>query len=635
MIRICNNTCRAFASVALLAGLFLGPTTCLLPAAPPAKWVSRGVGGGGALYSPTINPADPREMAVACDMSPQFTSLDAGKTWSRVDFRQLQSNHECAIRFTKDPNIRWAIDFSPFDGGELARPTRSSDGGKTWHALAEDAWPRNRTAYVLYADYENPDRVAVSADYRELWITLDGGRSFEKKITGADRNAGLHLAGAFFDGPNIYLGLNDGLYTSTDGGKTFAKSDAGGLPRAGFMSSFAGGKSAGRVRLYGVMQKSGWAGISGADHGGFTGVYALDLDRKTWVKKTGGLGPRRRRSSCGWPPMTRTPPTSPAATSIRAPAPRSIRPPTAVTTWSDVFLTDHNRNIVVGWAGDGGDFAWSFPEYALGFEVSLLDKNHLLMTDLSCLHASNDGGKTWRQAYTTSAAARPVGQAPKGEAYLSCGLEVTSIWQVLWFDANSLFACATDIKGFRSTDAGKSWSFKYSGHNLNTMYRAVTNPSTRVTYAGVSSVHDLYQSTYLADNRIDGGKGGVLATSDRGATWKPVGNLARPVVCVALDARNPSRLYAAVVHSKEGGLYAVDTARPVPVWMRLTAPPRTEGHPCDIHAAPGRLPRVHVFRQACGQQLYALVGRVPRAPTAARRGKTAPTRACGTGARTS
>ena len=136
-----------------------------------------------------------REMAVACDMSPQFTSLDAGKTWSRVDFRQLQSNHKCAIRFTKDPNIRWAIDFSPFDGGELARPTRSSDGGKTWHALAEDAWPRNRTAYVLYADYENPDRVAVSADYRELWITLDGGRSFEKKITGADRNAGLHLAG--------------------------------------------------------------------------------------------------------------------------------------------------------------------------------------------------------------------------------------------------------------------------------------------------------------------------------------------------------------------------------------------------------------------------------------------------------
>ena len=115
------------------------------------------------------------------------------------------------------------------------------------------------------------------------------------------------------------------------------------------------------------------------------------------------------------------------------------------------------------------------------------------------------------------------------------------------------------------------------------MYRAVTNPSTKVAYVGVSSVHDLYQSTYLADNRIDSGKGGVLATSDRGATWTPVGNLAKPVVCVALDPGNPGSLYAALVDSKEGGIYSVDTASPVPVWKLLSSPPRTEGHPYDIH----------------------------------------------------
>ena len=123
--------------------------------------------------------------------------------------------------------------------------------------------------------------------------------------------------------------------------------------------------------------------------------------------------------------------------------------------WSEVFLTEHNRNIITGWAGDGGDFAWSFPEYALGFEVSLLDKNHLLVSDLSCLHSSDDGGKTWRQTYTTPAASRTTGQAPKGEAYASCGLEVTSIWQVLWFDENNLFACATDIRGMRQHRCGQ------------------------------------------------------------------------------------------------------------------------------------------------------------------------------------
>ncbi|MGA2497007.1 MAG: hypothetical protein ABSH20_04665, partial [Tepidisphaeraceae bacterium] len=78
------------------------------------------------MYSPTINPANPKEMAVACDMSPQFTSVDGGKSWSLVDFRQLQSNHECAIRFTKDPAIRWAIDFATVNGSDGARPTRST-----------------------------------------------------------------------------------------------------------------------------------------------------------------------------------------------------------------------------------------------------------------------------------------------------------------------------------------------------------------------------------------------------------------------------------------------------------------------------------------------------------------------------
>ena len=86
--------------------------------------------------------------------------------------------------------FRWAIDYSPFDGSELARPTQSTDGGKTWHTIPENVWPRSRTAYVLYADYENPNRAVVSAEYRELWVTLDGGKSFAKKITGADRDAG-------------------------------------------------------------------------------------------------------------------------------------------------------------------------------------------------------------------------------------------------------------------------------------------------------------------------------------------------------------------------------------------------------------------------------------------------------------
>ena len=37
--------------------------------------------------------------------------------------------------------FRWAIDYSPFDGSELARPTQSTDGGKTWHATPRTSGP--------------------------------------------------------------------------------------------------------------------------------------------------------------------------------------------------------------------------------------------------------------------------------------------------------------------------------------------------------------------------------------------------------------------------------------------------------------------------------------------------------------
>jgi photosystem II stability/assembly factor-like uncharacterized protein len=252
-------------------------------------------------------------------------------------------------------------------------------------------------------------------------------------------------------------------------------------------------------------------------------------------------------------------------------------------TWTDAFQTSGNKNIAAAWAHDGGDFAWSYPEYVLGLDVAALDKNRLLVTDLGCVHLSDNGGETWRQAYTTSASLPQ--KVARGQRYISNGLEVISVWQVHWFDPATLFACATDIRGFRSVDGGKSWSFGYSGHTYNTMYRASTDPSSKTVYAAVSSVHDIYQSTYVQDKRIDSGKGGVLSTVDNGATWQHVGRIDKPVVWVEADPRNPGRVYASVANSKDGGIYVTHDARrgKGAEWMPLAAPPRTQGHPFNIH----------------------------------------------------
>ena len=96
-----------------------------------------------------------------------------------------------------------------------------------------------------------------------------------------------------------------------------------------------------------------------------------------------------------------------------------------------------------------------------------------------------------------------------------------SCWQVFWADSSNLFAAFTDIKGVRSVDAGNSWSFNYTGHSQNTMYWIAKSPFSGTLYAATSSIHDMYESTYLQDSRIDAtsATGKVLFSTDKGATW--------------------------------------------------------------------------------------------------------------------
>src|SRR5688500_12375681 len=78
--------------------LLLLPVTTLF--SQPTTFSSRGPGGGGALFSPSINPANPNEYYIACDMSELFHTTDLGVSYNQVDFNQFNGGHNSKVCFT-------------------------------------------------------------------------------------------------------------------------------------------------------------------------------------------------------------------------------------------------------------------------------------------------------------------------------------------------------------------------------------------------------------------------------------------------------------------------------------------------------------------------------------------------------
>src|SRR5207244_2677022 len=109
---------------------------------------------------------------------------------------------------------------------------------------------------------------------------------------------------------------------------------------------------------------------------------------------------------------------------------------------------------------------------------------------------------------------------PKGRSYHSSGLDNTTCWRVMWADSLNMISCFSDIQGILSNDGGASWNLGYTGDNFNSMYYSLKHPQTGIVYAGVSSQHDMYQSTTLQDARIDKATGQILFSTNNGKAWQ-------------------------------------------------------------------------------------------------------------------
>ncbi|MFL5763862.1 MAG: T9SS type A sorting domain-containing protein [Bacteroidia bacterium] len=554
--------------------------------AQPASFSSRGIGGGGALFSLSINPANNSEYYVSCDMGELFHTTDFGVTYNQVNFQELVGGHNSKVCFTSTPGLLYSVSYA---NNEIV-PMKSTDDGITWNPLPGNPDNTEET-FTIDADYNNPSRVIISY-YGDIYFSSNGGTTFTNIHTAAT-GSGNVVGGVFFDGANIYIGTNDGVIVSTTSGASWSVVPVAGLPASERIWSFAGARSGSTTRFFCITADVAdiYVGVVGSDYYGFPkGVYSVDYGAGSWTPKMTGI-----TAGTDFPMFVKMA-TSDITTLYLAGSDDVSEPIVLKTTnagsgWTHVFNTANNLNINTGWSGQGGDRGWSYGECPFGLAVAPNNVNDVIFGDFGFVHKTSNGGTTWQQAYLNPAGQHPVNTlTPVGASYSSAGIENTTCWQVHWLDANNMWSCFSDIRGIRSTDAGNSWSFNYTGNSANSTYRVVQHPTTGTLFAGTSNIHDMYQSTRLADAQLDAadGNGKIIYSTNGGLTWINLHVFNHPVFWIALDPTNSNVAYASVIHynggAGVGGIYRTTNLNLLAgsTWTLLPNPPRTEKHPASI-----------------------------------------------------
>ena len=469
--------------------------------AQPYSFYPRGVGGGGALFALSINPDDSDEYYVSCDMGELFHTYDYGHNYSQVHSNELVGGHHSKVCFTNISGLLYSINYD----NDIIIPVKSTDNGITWNPLSGNPDESEQT-FSINADYNNSQRVIISY-YNQIYLSNNGGNTFTLIHTALNSGSGVVVGGVFFDGNNIFIGTNDGLLYSSNGGSTWTNQGSIGITAGQKIWSFAGAKQNGTTRLFCITADEGdiYVGLPGSDYYGFAkGIYSRDYGSTQWISKvTTGIN-----LSTDFPMFVgmakNNISTVYLAGSNDDSYPTLFKTTNAGNSWSNTFNTTSNQNITTGWSGQGGDRGWGYGECAFGIEVASNDATRVIFGDFGFVHTTKDGGTSWNQAYTHVDDENSAGSnTPPFQPYSSVGIENTTCWQVFWINESNMWACFSDIRGVRSVDKGEQWSFNYTGHSANTSYRMVKLPNGTLL-AGTSNIHDIYQSTYLTDARLDG-----------------------------------------------------------------------------------------------------------------------------------
>jgi len=595
----------------------------------PTSWTSKGVGGGGGLFSPSISQHNGNNLYLACDMSEMFHSSNFGQSWSDIHFQQLSGNRNTEVQFTLNPNKLYAIKKP----GNFYIPAKSYDGGSTWTNATNPCSPNG--AFQYFANPSDTDQVVLS-DMNAIYFSNAENSSYSTILTKAGV-FGLHLAGVYFENKDtVYVCSNDSLIYTFNGGLNWQNALAGtnNISSNEHIVSFKGAKQGGKWVFYAVTIQITAPTISkiyktySEDYPNYKGTYKLSQGSSQWQSISNKLPNNPTGQLIDKPYLiglasndTSVVYLAGSSTGLSVTLGTVFKSTNGGNSFTTIFLTSsqktQNSNITTGWMGaqslsnPSSKFLWNGLTFISGFEVDPTNSSRIVCADKMTIHTSIDQGNNWNQAYTDFNYQNTAGTLiQQSHSYKTSGLEPTVSYWLQWSNATNIFASYNDIVARRTTDGGNLWSFDISGLDstkINDVNMTLVNASTGKMYAACGEQPG--SNGDYTDARVATANGRVSVSSDNGINWSTLKSFGHAVTSISLDPNNPTGMYATVITilGGSGGIYhCSDITNSSSPWTILTPPARTQKRPLQIIAlnTPGELIAVYGSRDTTLNQTY-------------------------------
>ena len=428
-------------------------------------WQSRGMGGGGAMYAPSISPHDTRLMFVSCDMSGFYRSTDGGDSWQMISFREISG--ATAIRPVFDPtnsSIVYAVTCS-WAGTYIMV---SDDAGLNWDTLTPSPpWSEDNRLDVNMGIDPGKGNVLFFGAGGNAYISKNSGDSWMECMGVGGRVVGFYTdRRSDISNRTYYIGTEETIYRSDNDGDSWYEVVTG-LPGYRPIRGFAGSCDtvSGEQLLYVTIPSDSTGGIySGgvyrSSDGGASWESAMGNGINTHIglEDTYGDGPLpeyyviqtvqdnpdliyvSNTGTAFWPPHHGTIYKSTDAGDNWDYClnwdPRNTEYPPGDTC--NVNCGWLPNEFTEGWGGHTDVYSFN-PKF---FSVCPTDANVGMVVNYGQLWITKDGANLWEQGYSEYSTDNPpyidhansYNDCMKGRNWNSIGLEVTSCWDVAFFD---------------------------------------------------------------------------------------------------------------------------------------------------------------------------------------------------------